>query len=101
MALKISLDSQFGLTISDAHAVIKSFMMKKEKDEDGVNIFKVKYSGVIYVDATAYADNRPSIESFHYYFMLDTDANQTQYNVLKQCYLNLKTQEGFTDGVDV
>ena len=101
MALKISLDSQFGLTISDAHAIIKSFMMKKEKDEDGVNIFKVKYSGVIYVDATAYADNKPAIESFHYYFMLDTDANQTQYNVLKQCYLNLKTQEGFTDVVDV
>ena len=33
-------------------------------------------------------------------FDLDASAGKTQYNIIKQCYLNLKTITGFTDGVD-
>jgi len=101
VALKITMDSDIGLTMTDAHAVIQSFMMKKAKTEDGSSVFTVKYSGLVWVDASKYASDKQAVVGFNYEFALDVDANQDQYNLLKQCYLNLKTQEGFSDGVDV
>ena len=101
MALKITIDTDIGITMSDAHAVIKSFIMNKATDEDGNSVFTVKYSGLVWVDVSKYTSDKQAVVGFNYEFALDVDANQDQYNLLKQCYLNLKTQEGFTDGVDV
>ena len=33
-------------------------------------------------------------------FLMDTSSTDSQYNVIKQCYLDLKTKDGFTDGID-
>jgi hypothetical protein len=31
---------------------------------------------------------------------MDKGGTKKQYNIVKQCYLHLKEQEGFTDGTD-
>ena len=100
MALTISMDTDIGLTMSDAHAVIQSFMMNKAIAEDGSSVFTVKYSGLVWVDVSKYTSDKQAVVGFNYEFALDVGTDQNQYNLLKQCYLNLKTQEGFTDGVD-
>jgi len=100
MALTISVDTAFGIPCADAHAVIREFRMDKEIDEDDVKTFVVTYGGLVWVDADKYADDASPIVGYNFQFNLDVSDEADQHNLLKQCYVNLKTQEGFTDGVD-
>ena len=101
MALRISLDTGIGVSFDTAHAVIREFRMNKEVAEDGTKSFTVTYSGLVYVDASKYTDGKSPVSGFNYQFSLDVTDEADQHNLLKQCYINLKTQTGFTDGVDV
>jgi hypothetical protein len=55
---------------------------------------------LVWDDADKYADDASPIVGSNIQFKLDVTDEADQHNLLKQCYVNLKTQEGFTDGVD-
>ena len=99
MALTISWSNPFGADCSSAHAVIDRFNMVKKVD-DGSKSFPVVYSGKIYAEATSYGNDKHPIDGFNFSFELDISSGADQKGLLEQCYLHLKTQTGFTDGVD-
>jgi len=100
MALTLSIETAFGLTCAEAHAVIREFRMEKEVAEDGTKSFTVTYGGLVFMNASAYTGDKSAITGFNYQFPLDVTDGADQENLLKQCYLNLKTQTPFTDAVD-
>tara|TARA_R100001443_G_scaffold3711_1_gene11460 strand:+ start:1913 stop:2218 length:306 start_codon:yes stop_codon:yes gene_type:complete len=100
MALTVAIETGFGLSCAEAHVVIRDFRMDKEVAEDGTKSFTVTYGGLIYMDATKYTEGKSAITGFNYRFPLDVTDEADQHNLLKQCYLNMKTQAGFTDAVD-
>ena len=100
MALTISLDTGIGVSFDTAHAVIREFRMEKVYDDEGNKSFVVHYAGLIFVDVEKYTANKSPVSGFNYIFNLDVTDEADQHNLLKQCYINLKTQEGFTEGVD-
>ena len=100
MALTVSIDTGIGASFSSAHAVITEFSMMKQYDAEGNKTFTVTYAGLIYVDASKYTAGKSAASAFSFTFALDVTDDADQHNLLKQCYLNLKTQNGFTDGVD-
>ena len=100
MARTLSLETAFGLTCAEAHAVIKEFSMEKKVAENGTKTFVITYRGLIYMDVSKYTGDKSPITGFNYQFLLDITDGADQENLLKQCYLNLKTQDVFIDGVD-
>ena len=100
MALTLSLETAFGLTCAEAHVVIREFRMDKEVAEDGTKSFTVTYGGLVFMDVNAYTGEKSPITGFNYRFPLDVTDGADQENLLKQCYINLKTQDVFIDGVD-
>ena len=100
MALTLSIETAFGLTCAEAHAVIREFRMEKEVAEDGSKSFTITYGGLVFMDASAYTGGKSAITGFNYQFPVDVTDGADQENLLKQCYLNLKTQTGFADAVD-
>jgi hypothetical protein len=104
MGLKIDYVTDYGITCNDAICVMANTMTSKETiiNADGslTKVFKINYNGKIYASQAAYEANAAPIGGFGNGFDLDASAGKTQYNIIKQCYLNLKTITGFTDGVD-
>lgn len=100
MALTVSIETAFGLSCAEAHTVIKEFNMEKRVAENGTKTFVITYRGLIYMDESKYTGEKAPITAFNYQFPLDITDGADQENLLKQCYLNLKTQTGFTDAVD-
>ena len=100
MALTLSIETAFGLTCAEAHAVIKEFRMEKKVSEDGSKSFTVTYGGLVFMDVSTYTGSKSAITGFNYQFPLDITDGADQENLLKQCYLNLKTQAVFTNAVD-
>lgn len=100
MALKLAVETAFGLSCAEAHAVIREFRMNKEVAEDGTKSFSVTYGGLIYMDVSAYTGDKSPITGFNFVLPLDVGDGADQENLLKQCYVHLKTQSGFTDAID-
>ena len=104
MALKVEYETEFGITCDYAYCVIVDARLDKRIDdtEDGneVKSFNITYRGKVYASDDAYEQKASPISGFNGEFELDTANAKTQYNLLKQCYLHLKTQDGFTDAVD-
>lgn len=100
MALTLSIETTFGVTCSQAHAVILEFRLVKSILDNGSKSFVVKYGGLIYADATAYTSDKQPISRFDFELPLDVTDGADQENIVKQCYLHLKTQSGFTDAID-
>jgi len=100
MALTQSIETTYGLTHTSSHTVIREFRMNKEIAEDGTKTFSVEYGGLVYVDEAKYTADKSPISGFNFSFPLVITEAADQTNLLKQCYLNLKTQDGFTDAVD-
>ena len=104
MALKVEYETEFGITCDYAYCVIVDARLDKKIDdtEDGneVKSFNITYRGKVYASDDAYEEKASPISGFNGEFELDTANAKTQYNLLKQCYLHLKTQDGFTDAVD-
>ncbi len=98
MALKVEYETEFGITCDYAYCVIVDARVDKRVDitEDGdkVNSFTVKYRGKVYASDDAYEQDASAISGFNGDFELDTANAKTQYNLLKQCYLHLKTLPG-------
>ena len=100
MALTIEYETHYGITCESAHCIVKDARVNKEVDEEGVATFDIHYNGKIFASLTAYTDGASPIGGFNGRFELDSGAAKTQYNLIKQAYLDLKAMDGFTDGVD-
>jgi len=104
MGLKIDYVTEYGITCNDAICVMSNTMASKEilinADGSLTKGFKINYNGKIYASQAAYEANAAPIGGFGNNFDLNASAGKTQYNIIKQCYINLKTMTGFTDGVD-
>jgi hypothetical protein len=100
MALEIDYNTNFGILCRDAICVIFDTRCYREIDSEGNKIFPVEYNGKIYANAEAYADGASPVGGFNGDFLMSESAAKTQYNIIKQCYEDLKTKDGFTEGVD-
>lgn len=100
MALEIDYNTNFGILCNDAICVIFDTRCYKEIDSEGNKIFPVEYSGKIYANAEAYANDASPVGGFNGKFLMDASSTDAQYNVIKQCYIDLKTKDGFTEGED-
>ena len=108
MALRIEYETNFGITCEYAICVVVDARCNKyvlkEKDENGdvviTKTFPIEYNGKIYASDDAYADGASPVGGFNGNFLMSESAAKTQYNIVKQCYVDLKTQDGFTEGVD-
>ena len=108
MALTIEYETHYGITCDYAHCIVKDARVNKEahitEDEDGEEVttytFDVHYNGKIFASDDAYDDGASPIGGFNGRFEMNKAGSKNQYNIVKQCYLHLKGQEGFTDGTD-
>ena len=100
MALTVGIETGFGLTCATAHVVIREFRMNKEVDDDGNKSFAVQYGALIYMDGDSYAADKSPVTGFNGSLPLDVGDGADQENLLKQCYVHLKTQAGFEDAID-
>jgi len=100
MALRIEYETHYGITCEYAHCIVKDTRVNKEVDEEGVVTFDIHYNGKIFASLSAYEDGASPIGGFNGKFEMDKGGTKKQYNIIKQCYLHLKEQEGFSDGTD-
>ena len=107
MALRISVETPYRITCAEAHCVIQDVRIDKrevEYDTEGELVtpksFTVQYSGLIWATEGAYGDGGSPVSGFNFDFPLNDNGGKTQYNLVKQSYLNLKTRDGFQDGED-
>ena len=108
MALRIEYDTHYGITCEQAHCIVKDSRVNKDveitEDENGDEIstttFDIHYGGKIFASVSAYEDGASPIGWFNGEFEMDNGGTKNQYNLIKQAYLDLKTKDGFTDGVD-
>jgi len=100
MALEIDYNTNFGILCRDAICVIFDTRCYREIDIEGNKMFPIEYNGKIYANAEAYADGATPVGGFNGRFLMNESATKTQYNIIKQCYEDLKTKDGFTDGID-
>jgi len=112
MALRIEYETHYGITCDYAHCIVKDARVTKEEhrsfeeNDEGEQVetstytFEVSYGGKIFASEDAYDEGASPIGGFNGQFDLDNGAAKTQYNLIKQSYLDLKTKDGFTDGTD-
>ena len=55
----------------------------------------------IYADQTAYDNDKSPIGGFNGSFELYDGDKKNHYNIVKQCYMNLKEQDLFANGIDL
>tara|TARA_R110002051_G_scaffold321389_2_gene408913 strand:- start:484 stop:804 length:321 start_codon:yes stop_codon:yes gene_type:complete len=106
MALEIDYEHELGFTKTDVYAKIarisldnmKTITVEDEAEDDTITIeYSVKY----YKDQQSRSDGEHPFGGDGFSMTLDDANTKTQYNILKQCYLHLKEQDGFTDATDV
>ncbi len=100
MALRVEYETHYGITCEYAHCIMRDVIVSKELDGEGVVTFDIHYNGKIFTSVSAYEDGASPIGGFNGRFEMDNGGTKKQYNIVKQCYLHLKEQEGFTDGTD-
>ena len=100
MALRVEYETHYGITCEYAHCIVKDARVEKDVDEEGVVTFNIHYGGKIFASVSAYEDGASALGGFNGRFEMDNAGTKKQYNIVKQCYLHLKEQEGFTDGTD-
>ena len=103
MALQIQYTTASGIDVISAHCIIRNAMVEKKitiQNDTVTKTLEVTYDGVIYSSASSYEKNESPLGGFGFSFEFDNASTKQQFNLIKQCYLNLKTQDGFTDGTD-
>ena len=97
MALELSYETDYGINLESAYAKITDVSFDNEHNNEGVEvIFQVR----IYVDESSKEEGKPALARFDFSMPLSISNAKTQYNLLKQGYLHLKTLDGFTDAID-
>ena len=97
MALELNYETDYGITLDSAYAKITDVSFDNRQNDEGVLIhFHVS----IYVNESAKEEDKPALAGYGFTMPLDVSNAKTQYNLLKQGYLHLKTMDGFTDAID-
>jgi len=98
MALELDYEhKELGVILPNVYAKIARASFDNMENNDGVIVeYKVKF----YKNESAKEDGEHPFSGKRFTTTLDIGNGKTQYNLLKQCYLHLKTQEGFTEAID-
>lgn len=98
MALELDYEEErLGVTLPDVYAKIARASFNNMENDDGVN---VEYTVKLYKNESAKEDGEHPFGGRSFSTTLNIGNAKTQYNLLKQCYLHLKEQDGFTDAID-
>ena len=98
MALELDYEEErLGVTIPNVYAKIARASFDNMENDDGVD---VNYTVKLYKNESAKEDGEHPFGGKSYTTTLNIANAKTQYNLLKQCYLHLKTMEGFTEAID-
>ena len=98
MALELDYEhEELGVTIPNVYAKIARASFDNMENDDGVN---VQYTVILYKNVEAKEEGEHPFGGKSYTTILNIGNGKTQYNLLKQCYLHLKTMDGFTDAID-
>ena len=98
MALELDYEhEELGVTLPNVYAKITRADLDNMENDEGVN---VRYSVDIYKNERAKEDGKRPFGGKSFTTTLNIGNAKTQYNLLKQCYLHLKTMDGFTDAID-
>ena len=97
MALELSYETDYGITLDSAYAKITDVSFDNRQNDEGV---EVRFHVGVYVSESAKEEDKPALAGYGFSMPLDVSNAKTQYNVLKQGYLHLKTMDGFTDAID-
>ena len=98
MALELDYEhEQLGVTLPNVYAKIVRASFDNMENDDGVD---VNYTVKLYKNEGAKENGEHPFGGKSYTTTLNIGNGKTQYNLLKQCYLHLKEQEGFTESVD-
>ena len=119
MALQVEWETPYGITCNNGYATIETLNTSKQVDrtwqeydenEPGVpnpnnewivtKEFIVKYNVRVWADKDAYDEDKAAIGGYNGRLVINKNTGKTQYNLVKQCYLDLKTQDGWTDATD-
>ena len=108
MALRIEYETNYGITCEYAHCIIRDVSVQKkvieildtENETSITKLFEVRYNGLVFASEGAYEDDASPLGGFNYTLELDDAGSKQEYNIVKQCYLHLKEQDGFTDSDD-
>ena len=98
MALELDYDhEQLGVTLPNVYAKIVRADFDNTENDEGVT---VRYTIKLYKNESAKESGETPFGGNSYTTTLNIGNAKTQYNLLKQCYLHLKEQDGFTDAID-
>ena len=98
MALELDYEEErLGVTLPNVYAKIARANFDNMENDDGVN---VQYTVKLYKSESAKEDGEHPFGGMSFSTVLNIGNAKTQYNLLKQCYLHLKTMDGFTDAID-
>ena len=98
MALELDYEhEQLGVTLPNVYAKIVRASFDNMENDDGVD---VNYTVKLYKNEGAKENGEHPFGGKSYTTTLNIGNGKTQYNLLKQCYLHLKEQDGFTESVD-
>ena len=98
MALELDYEhEQLGVTLPNVYAKIVRASFDNMENDNGVD---VNYTVKLYKNESAKESGEHPFGGKSYTTTLNIGNAKTQYNLLKQCYLHLKQQDGFTESVD-
>jgi hypothetical protein len=98
MALEITHEiEKLGITLENVYAKIARASFDNMENDEGVN---VSYTVKLYKNEEAKEAGEHPFGGMSFSTTLNIGNAKTQYNLLKQCYLHLKTLDGFTDAID-
>ena len=98
MALELDYEhEQLGVTLPNVYAKIVRADFDNTENDEGVT---VRYTIKLYKNESAKESGEHPFGGKSYTTTLNIGNAKTQYNLLKQCYLHLKTMDGFTDAID-
>jgi len=98
MALELDYEHvELEVTIPNVYAKIGRASFSNMENDEGVN---VEYSVKFYKNESAKEEGEHPFGGKSFSTILNIGNSKTQYNLLKQCYLHLKTMDGFTDAID-
>ena len=98
MALELDYEhDELGVILPNVYAKIARASFNNMENNEGV---KVEYTVKLYKNEEAKEGGIHPFGGKSFSMILNIGNSKTHYNLLKQCYLHLKEQDGFTEAID-
>ncbi len=97
MALELNYEHDLGFTMNGIYAKIERLSLENKNNDENIS---VNYTVKFYKNETARQEGEHPFGGKSFTMPLNVSNGKTQYNLIKQCYLHLKEQEGFTNSID-